>query len=249
MNSKKLCSKCITSEKVLCLKCHEKDRRSYWLDFAALDVFDGNKYEDGFRFTRLRKADGDVLTVQLDLNGKLLGTIHVKNSLPFPIAQCTRAQRLSLTLTFKHFQLRLDGTQMQPYYSEVSSASMTLYVRGKKDMDRHAFRVRHIHFRTELMTASKYENLGLQIEFLNSMLVGRRSIYPLTSDLHEASEGERFFQSRYKRYDEIIAWTGDIMFPLRYYVYSRLLNDMRVTAPNIPNLADLFDEWLPTFDA
>ena len=213
------------------------------MHFSPLNVGDEFRCEDGFYLVRIKQIEGDIVTVKLYFRGKFMGVIHAASHNNF---QSLRAfpQRLGIRLSFEMYN-QIERVKPTPeglvYVNEGNANTLDLSIQNQRDLKQHLFRVPFFPFNSLEVSMPPWKNRAdVQLEFFKDVLCEPASLRDLTLRKHTTKTAS----SRYSTRFELVAWTGDFIFPIRYYIYTELLPLLGEKFGGVPRLVDAYRDWV-----
>ena len=213
------------------------------MHFSLLNIDEKFRCEDGFYFIRVKQIEGDIVTIKLYFRGKFLGVIHAvshnnlqsMNSFP---------QRLGIRLWFEIYDPFESIAQELVGGSNVTNGltkPLDLSILNRRDLKQHVFRVPYVPFNSLEITHIPWRNRAeVQLKFLNDILRSPHSLRSLELRKHSTMIAPSRFSTKF----ELISWTGDFVFPIRYYIYTELLPLLKKQFGSMPDIVEVFRNWV-----
>jgi len=213
------------------------------MHFSPLNVDEELRFEDGLYLVRVKQSENDIVTVKLYFRGKFLGIIHATSHNKFQ-ARRSYPERMGIRLSFEVYdQLERvkETAEGLVFVNDGLANTLDLSIRGQRDLKQHVFRLPFVPFNSLDMPRTQWKyRADVQLRFFDDVLREPSSSRRL--ELRKYST--MIAPSRYSTKFELIAWTGDFIFPIRYYIYTELLPLLDAKFGGIPVLVDVFKDWL-----
>jgi len=228
----KLCSLCEADETRFCCDCHEFNLLRYWQDFAQLEDGENSRWKDDFNFVRYvpdRTPMGtDFALVKLFHQNTYLGLIHIAGSIPGEDLPKNVVHKLGLRMVFIQDARLFDPREelIRDYWLQMGPPVMDVFVREELDVDRFVARVAYSRKLGKpnflLWVCSAGGNINAFELVHHSDGIDSMQDYIATT--------ERWSR---RSCNEIIRPTFDLLFFLRYFLYTQVLQSLSGVRPAI----------------